>query len=123
MKRGSGWRGALALGVACAVVVSAAPAAAKKPENIAKEGGLGAGAAVATMVWAPLKLTHALVGLVAGGICFAVTGGDTEVWKRVQSKALTGDYVITPQHIAGKKRFRFSGGGDSGGGGGNNNKK
>ena len=120
MKRGSGWRRAQALAVACAVVVSAAPAAARKPENIAKEGGLGVGAALASMVWAPLKLTHALVGLVAGGLCFAITGGDTEVWKRVQSKALTGDYVITPQHIAGKKRFRISGGGDDGGG---NNKK
>ncbi|HXK21259.1 MAG TPA: hypothetical protein VMS55_01140 [Myxococcota bacterium] len=121
MKRGSGWRGALALAVACAFVVSAAPAAAQKPESIAKEGGLGVGAAIASMVWAPLKLTHALVGLVAGGLCFAITGGDTEVWNRVQSKALTGDYVITPQHIAGKQRFRFSGGG--GDGGGNNNKK
>ena len=117
MKRGSGWRRAQALAVACAVVLSAAPAAAKKPENIAKEAGLGVGAALASMVWAPLKLTHAVVGLVAGGLCFAITGGDTEVWKRVQSKALTGDYVITPKHIAGKQRFRFSGG-DSGG---NNN--
>jgi hypothetical protein len=119
VKRGSGWRRAMALGVAFALVVSAAPAAAKKPENIAKEGGLGAGAAIASMVWAPLKLTHAVLGLVAGGICFAITGGDTEVWKRVQNKALTGDYVITPKHIAGKQRFRISGGSD---GGGNNNK-
>jgi hypothetical protein len=119
VKRGSGWRGALALAVACALVVSAAPAAAKKPENIAKEGGLGADAAIASMIWAPLKLTHAVVGLLAGGLCFAITGGDTEVWKRVQSKALTGDYVITPQHIAGKKRFRFSGG--DGGDGNNKN--
>jgi hypothetical protein len=119
VKRGPGWRAALAGIVACAELVSATPAFAKKPEHIAKEASIGAGAALASMVWAPLKLTHALVGVVAGGLCFAITGGDTEVWKRVQSKALSGDYVVTPRHIQGKQKLRFSGGG----GGGDSKKK
>lgn len=121
VKRGPGWRLAQAGVVACALALAATPAAAKKPEHIAKEGGLGAGAAVASLVWAPLKLMHASVGLVAGGVCFLVTGGDGEVWKRVQSKALTGDYVVTPRHLQGKQKLRFSGGGGdkkSGGGDG-----
>jgi hypothetical protein len=112
---------ALAGIVSCAVLLSPAAALAKKPEHIAKEASIGVGAAIASMVWAPLKLTHAVVGLVAGGICFAVTMGDTEVWKRVQSKALTGDYVVTPRHIQGKQRLRFFAGG--GGGGGDGKKK
>ena len=119
MKRGPGWRASLAGIVACAQLVSATPAAAKKPEHIAKEASIGAGSAIASMVWAPLKLTHAIVGLVAGGICFLVTAGDTEVWKRVQSKALTGDYVVTPRHLQGKQRLRFF----AGGGGGDGKKK
>jgi hypothetical protein len=114
VKRGPGWRSATAGVAACTIVLSAAPAAARKPEHIAMEGGLGAGSALASLVWSPLKLTHAIVGLVAGGICFGVTGGDTEVWKRVMKKALTGDYVVTPQHMSGKKRLRFSGGGGDG---------
>jgi hypothetical protein len=111
VRRGPGWRAALAGLVACAELVSATPAAAKKPEHIAKEASIGVGAALASMVWTPLKLTHAVVGIVAGGICFAVTGGDTEVWKRVQSRALSGDYVVTPRHLQGKQKLRFSGGG------------
>jgi hypothetical protein len=102
-----------------ALLLSPVPAAAKKPQHIAKEGGLGAGSAVATLAWTPLKLLHAGVGLMAGGLCFLVTGGDTEVWKRVQSKALTGDFVVTPRHLQGKQRLRFwGGGGDKKGGGG-----
>ena len=117
MKRGPGWRRALAGIVVCAELVSATPAAAKKPEHIAKEASIGAGSAIASMVYTPLKLAHAVVGLVAGGICFLVTMGDTEVWKRVQSKALTGDYVVTPKHLQGKQRLRFFSGGGGGGGG------
>jgi hypothetical protein len=111
VKRGTGWRAAQACAATCALLLVAPPAAGKKPEHIAKEASLGAGSALATMVWTPLKLAHAAVGGIAGGICFLVTGGDTEVWKRVASRAFTGDYVITPQHLQGKKKLRFSGGG------------
>ena len=113
--RGTGWRATQAGVVGCAVILAATPAAAKKPDGMAKEAGLGAGAAICSMVWTPLKLTHAVVGVVAGGLGFLVTGGDTEVWKRVSSKTLTGDYVITPKILSGKQRLHFSGGGDGGG--------
>lgn len=124
MKRIPGWRDALAGLTACAIALSAVPASAKRPENIAMEGGLGAGSALASLVWSPLKLLHATGGLVIGGLGMLWTGGDGEIPKRIFKRALTGDYVVTPEHLQGKKRLRFTGGGDkknSGGGGGDGN--
>jgi hypothetical protein len=111
-----GWRSVQVGVIACALILAAIPAAAKKPDGMAKEAGLGAGSALCTMVWTPLKLTHAALGLVVGGVGFLVTGGDSEVWKRVSSKTFTGDYVITPKILQGKQRLRFSGGGGDNGG-------
>jgi hypothetical protein len=124
LKRIPGWRDALAGLTACAIALSAVPASAKRPENIAMEGGLGAGSALASLVWSPLKLLHATGGLVIGGLGMLWTGGDGEIPKRIFKRALTGDYVVTPEHLQGKKRLRFTGGGDkknSGGGGGDGN--
>jgi hypothetical protein len=121
LKRIPGWRDALAGLTACAIALSAVPASAKRPENIAMEGGLGAGSALASLVWSPLKLLHATGGLVIGGLGMLWTGGDGEIPKRIFKRALTGDYVVTPEHLQGKKRLRFTGGDDkkkSGGGGG-----
>jgi hypothetical protein len=118
VKRVPGWRDALAGLTACAIALSAMPASAKKPQHIAMEGGLGAGSALASLVWSPLKLVHAAGGLLIGGLGLLWTGGDGEVSKRVFKRALTGDYVITPDHLQGKKRLRFSGSAGGGKGGG-----
>ena len=114
MRHRSGWRSALAGGLACALVLSALPALGEPEEaqNIAVEGGLGAGSALASIAWAPLKLVYALGGLLIGGLGYAWAGADGEVSKRVLRVSLAGDYVITPAHLQGQKRLRFAGGGD-----------
>ena len=76
------------------------------------EGGLGAGSALASIIWSPIKLVYALGGLVIAGLGYGWAGADSEVSKRVLKTCLAGDYVITPQHLQGEKRFRFAGGGD-----------
>jgi hypothetical protein len=118
VKRVPGWRDACAGLSVCAVLLASMPASAKRPEHIAMEGGLGAGSAIASLVWAPIKLVHAAGGLVLGGLGLLWTGGDGEIPKRIFKRALTGDYVITPEHLQGKRRLRFSGGGDGGNKGG-----
>jgi hypothetical protein len=55
---------------------------------------------------------YAIGGLVIGGLGYAWAGADSEVSKRVLRTCLAGDYVITPKHLQGEKRFRFAGGGD-----------
>jgi len=122
VKRIPGWRDTIAGFTACAIALTAMPASAKRPEHIAMEGGLGAGSALASLIWSPLKLVHAAGGLVIGGLGMLWTGGDGEIPKRIFKRALTGDYVITPEHLQGKKRLRWTGGGGGDGkdGGGGN---
>jgi hypothetical protein len=115
----SGWREALAVTLAGVSLLSSLPALAegdgdlkKQNQNIAVEGGLGAGSAIASFLWSPVKLVYAIGGLVIGGLGYAWAGADSEVSKRVLRTCLAGDYVITPKHLQGEKRFRFAGGGD-----------
>jgi len=76
---------------------------------IAKDAGLGAGAAVATILYAPVKLVYAAGGLVVGGLAWAFSGGDSEVAAVVFTPSLRGDYVVTTDHLQGKRRFEFFG--------------
>ena len=110
-----GWRRAVSGALACAVLAAALPALGDPKhanQNIAVEGGLGAGSAIASILWSPLKLVYAFGGLVIGGLGYAWAGADGEVSKRVLKTCLAGDYIITPEHLMGEKRIRFAGGGD-----------
>jgi hypothetical protein len=101
--------------LACAVLVSALPALGEPKnadQNIAVEGGLGAGSALASIAWAPVKLVYVLGGLVIAGLGYGWAGADSEVSKRVLRTCLAGDYIITPEHLMGEKRIRFAGGED-----------
>jgi hypothetical protein len=95
---------------ALAVLLLAEPALAE-PENesIAREGAFGAGAALVSFAYGPLKIAYAVGGLVLGGLSFLWTWGDRDVTDRVVSTALAGDYVITPDHLEGAKDFDFAG--------------
>jgi hypothetical protein len=95
-----------------AALILAGPSAAfaeSRSTAIAKDGGLGFGSAVATLVYAPVKLVYATGGLIVGGLAWAFSGGDSEVAAVVFTPSLRGDYVVTPDHLKGKRRFEFFG--------------
>jgi hypothetical protein len=95
-----------------AALILAGPTAAwaeSRSQAIAKDGGLGFGAALATLVYAPVKVVYATGGLIVGGLAWAFSGGDSEVAAVVFTPSLRGDYVITPEHLNGKQRFEFFG--------------
>lgn len=62
-----------------------------------------------TPVYGAFKLTFAGLGLIGGGIAYVVTGGDPQVARRIIKPATTGTYIITPDHLAGRKPIRFVG--------------
>lgn len=109
-RRRSGRLGVVAV-LAAALILGGATAASADSRStaIAKDGGLGFGAAMATLVYAPIKLVYAAGGLVVGGLAWAFSGGDSEVAAVVFTPSLRGDYVVTPDHLNGKKRFEFFG--------------
>jgi hypothetical protein len=77
--------------------------------EMTKDAGLGAGAAVASLVYAPAKLCYAVGGMVIGGLAWAFSCGDQNVAKVVLTPSVLGDYVITPDHLRGEQPVEFFG--------------
>jgi hypothetical protein len=100
--------------VVCALLVIAllaSPAYAGEPmeRSLAAEGGLGISAALLNIGYCPTKLAYALGGIALTGLSWAWTWGDSSVANGIYRAALAGDYVITPDHLTGKKDIEFSG--------------
>jgi len=97
----------LAIGTAALL---AAPAHAEgEAASMSKEAGLGAGSAIASLVYAPVKLVYATGGLVVGGLAWAFSGGDSEVAGVILTPSVRGDYVVTPEQLRGKRSVEFFG--------------
>jgi hypothetical protein len=84
-------------------------ARADMSDNLAAEGGLGTGAALITLVYAPVKLAYATGGVVIATTTFFWTLGNRQVASAMVRSSLAGDYVVTPSHLLGRERFHFKG--------------
>src|SRR5271156_5574712 len=71
--------------------------------------GYGVGALLCNVLYIPAKLTYAVVGGVVGGGTYLVTAGNTQAANTVWRSSLGGDYVVTPQMLAGQQPINFSG--------------
>src|SRR5271170_2500828 len=71
--------------------------------------GYGVGALLCNVLYIPAKLTYAVVGGVVGGGAYLVTAGNTQAANTVWRSSLGGDYVVTPQMLAGQQPINFSG--------------
>lgn len=78
-------------------------------KETSREGGLGAAAALSTLVYGPVKLLYATGGLIVGSFAWAFTAGDSEVAEKVFTRSLRGTYVITPDHLTGEQELVFIG--------------
>ena len=79
----SSWS-SLRRGLAAAITVGllASPSvvlAGDHTKEVSKESGLGAAAALCSLVYSPLKLVYAVGGLVVGSLAWVFTAGDTNV--------------------------------------------
>jgi len=71
--------------------------------------GYGAGALLCNVLYIPAKLTYAILGGVVGGGTYLVTAGNQQAANTVWRSAFGGDYVVTPQMLAGTQPINFSG--------------
>src|SRR5262249_15007307 len=71
--------------------------------------GIGAGTILTNVVYVPAKLAYGILGAIAGGAGYAVTGGNMQVANSIWRSSLGGDYVLTPDMMTGKKPIYFSG--------------
>jgi hypothetical protein len=100
------------LAAVCAAGVGLAPGSAlaeNQALTVAKTGGLGAGSALVSLVYGPIKLVYASTGLLVSGLAYAFSGGDKEVAKVVLLPSVLGDYVITPEMLTGDRTIQFFG--------------
>ena len=103
-------RGVVSLVLTCAMVTAPGFALAEnEAKDMAQEAGVGVGTAIASLVYAPIKLTYALGGLVVGGLAWAFSGGDSEVASVVLTPSLRGDYVVTRSQLMGRQEIEFFG--------------
>jgi hypothetical protein len=71
--------------------------------------GYGAGALLCNVLYIPAKLVYAILGGLVGGGTFLITAGNQQAANTVWRSALGGDYVVTPQMLAGQQPINFSG--------------
>lgn len=82
---------------------------AEEDSDPVEEAGLGVASALLTLPYGPAKIVYAGLGGIVGGATWVLTGGNTETAKTVWEPSFYGDYVITPDHLRGKKPLRFFG--------------
>jgi hypothetical protein len=99
-----------AVALVCASALISMPAATWADDvEMAKNGGLGLGSAVASLLYVPAKTFYALGGVVVGGLAYAFSGGDGNVARVVLEPSVLGDYVITAEHLTGERKIEFFG--------------
>jgi len=78
-------------------------------DSQAAEAGIGTAAALTTLVYGPVKVAYAALGVVFGGIAWGLSGGDKDVMSAVVTPAVRGDYVVTPDLLRGSRDLEFFG--------------
>jgi hypothetical protein len=91
------------------VLVLSLQSSPARAEGGASEAGVGAAAAISSLIYGPIKIAYSVLGVVFGGFAWGLSGGDTEVMTAVISPAIRGDYVITPSHVRGERPIEFFG--------------
>ena len=102
----------MAMALLLSAAIAVAPVAATADgdgADMAKEAGIGMGTAVASLIYAPIKLVYAFGGLIVGGLAWAFSGGDANVASVVLTPSLRGDYVVTRAQLTGKQEIEFFG--------------
>jgi hypothetical protein len=91
---------------------AAAPVQVQQPQ----EGGInwpgtgyGVGALFVNLLYVPAKMVYAILGGLVGGGTYLITAGNKQAADTVWRSAWGGDYVVTPQMLAGEQPLNFSG--------------
>ncbi|HEX9285031.1 MAG TPA: hypothetical protein VF879_05115 [Nitrospirales bacterium] len=99
--------------VCMAVAICLAPVAwaAEKDngENPGTDVGLGVASFLCSVPYGAAKVTLAVLGGITGAFTYLLSGFDKQAADAVWYTTMEGDYVVTPDHLRGKKDLRFTG--------------
>jgi hypothetical protein len=101
---------------------SAAPGSAASGDPRERGAGthffVGLGAGACTLLYTPVKLVYATTAIPLSALVYVWSLGDAEMSKRVLLSGTQGDFVVTPEHLRGERRFTFVGSAEEGEGNG-----
>lgn len=97
--------------VALSVCVAPVAWAAEKngSESPAADLGLGVASFLCSVPYGAAKVALAIVGGVTGSLTYLLSGFDKKAADAVWYTTIEGDYIVTPDHLRGKKDIRFTG--------------
>ena len=78
-------------------------------ENPAADLGVGIASFLCSVPYGVAKVSMAIAGGIVGGLTYLFSGFDKKAADAVWYTTMDGDYVITPDHLRGKKDLRFTG--------------
>ena len=103
--------------LAALLLVAASPASAAgdpREQGAGTHFLVGLGAGVLTLLYTPVKIVYAATSIAVSGLVYTWSIGDTEMTRRVVLSGTQGNYVVTPEHLRGEKRFNFVGSAEGG---------
>jgi hypothetical protein len=71
--------------------------------------GVGVSAIIGNFFYVPSKLAYVVIGGIAGGAAYLITGMNPRPANRIWRSSLGGDYVLTPEMITGEEPIHFMG--------------
>jgi hypothetical protein len=97
--------------VVAAILLAARPAATAESHlvHIARDAGLGLGAAACTAIYAPVKTFIGGSGIIVAASAWALTGGQRDPAMTIAERTLGGDWIVTQQHLRGERDFTVLG--------------
>ena len=82
--------------VAVAVTVILSPVSLKAADPV-EAAGVGVGVTAGNALFLPIKAISVGWGMIAGGLSFILSGGNTDLTKQIWSDVTEGPYLITPE--------------------------
>lgn len=98
---------ALGLGVALVGQSAVSWAAPSGQDSTPEQVAYGAGSALGTLIYSPVKGGFCLLGAIAGGFAFPFGGAGTA--GKIVGAACRGTWVITPEVLKGHEHVEFIG--------------
>ena len=93
----------------CGLLITPLSYASERSESGVNQLVTGAACFIVTPVYGAFKLAFAGVGAIVGGIAWIFSGGDSRASQKIWDTSLKGTYIITPDHLKGKKQVNFVG--------------
>ena len=64
---------------------------------------------ITNVLYMPVKIGYAVLGLPVGGLAYVLTAGDSAISDEIWGQSLGGDYVVTPKMLLGEQPIHFNG--------------